>query len=64
MKSIYEKDYNIVSKVEINNKEMFIVDLGKAMYVDGLMTRYVICSPSQFDKSSHLANRVEVVDAT
>jgi hypothetical protein len=60
MKSI--DDIKIISEAKIDNKVYLVVDLGSACYHNGVLCRYHLVDPSQFDKSHRIQNKVEIVD--
>lgn len=62
MKNSLGKEYKIANQVDVNGKMMLIIELDSARYIDGLLTKHVICNPSQFDKFSQVTDKVEVVN--
>ena len=62
MKSYLGKEYNVMTQIDMNGRNMFVVELPSARYVDDLMVTHVIVTPSQFEKFVDVADKVEVVN--
>lgn len=60
MKTKDGTEVNVVDQIQVNSKHYFLVDLGTSRYINGVLTKYLVCPTQQFD-GKQIPDKAEVV---
>jgi hypothetical protein len=52
-------DVNVVDQIQVNGKQYFLVDLGTSRYINGVLTKYLVCPTQQFERQ--VIDKAEIV---
>jgi hypothetical protein len=52
-------DVNVVDQIQVNGKQYFLVDLGTSRYINGVLTKYLVCPTQQFERQ--VTDKAEIV---
>ena len=61
LKAYNGADVTVLQDLDIGGKKFFLVDFGSDKYINGLLVKYAVVPTSQFDKSSIIQEKAEVV---
>ncbi len=56
------QEVNVMDQIQVKGINYFLVDLGSSRYINGVLTKYLICPTQQFEKTDNIQDKVEVVE--
>lgn len=54
-------EVEVLQELEVHGKKYFLVDPKHNKFVGGVLAKYLICPTAQFDKSSVIKDKAEIV---